>query len=240
MAESGPILQVQAARVAYGDLVAVWDVSIDAAVGRATAVVGRNGAGKTTLLFGIAGVLPFTAGSVTLEGRDIRRLPPWDRARAGLCLVPEGKRIFRELSVEDNIVVAMPRRMRGAARRRRCDEVYDRFPMLASRRAQLAGSLSGGQQQTLAIASAVAMRPKVLLVDEPSSGLSPLAVDDVLATLDQLKRDGLAIVIVEQMVEDVVTGIADDVIVLEQGRVVLHDTPENLSLDELERRISVS
>ena len=230
----------QAARFAYGDLVAVWDVSIDAAAGRATAVVGRNGAGKTTLLFGIAGVLPLTGGSVLLEGRNVGRLRPWDRARAGLCLVPEGKRIFRELSVEENIAVAMPRRMRSADRRRRCDEVFDRFPMLASRRRQLAGSLSGGQQQTLAIASAVAMRPKVLLVDEPSSGLSPLAVDDVLATLDDLKRDGLAIVIVEQMVEDVVTGIADDVVVLEQGRVVLHDTPERISLEELERRIAVA
>ena len=135
MAEIHPILHVEAARFAYGDLVAVWDVSIDAAAGRATAVVGRNGAGKTTLLFGIAGVLPLTGGSVLLEGRNVGRLRPWDRARAGLCLVPEGKRIFRELSVEENIAVAMPRRMRSGDRRRRCDEVFDRFPMLASRRA---------------------------------------------------------------------------------------------------------
>ena len=240
MGEPRPILEIHGARFAYGDLVAVWDVSFDAVAGRATAVVGRNGAGKTTLMFGLAGVLPMIAGSVLLDGVDVRRMAAWDRARAGLCLVPEGKRVFRELTVDENLAVAMPRRMRAADRRRRCDEVFDRFPMLASRRTQLAGSLSGGQQQTLAIASAVTMQPRVLLVDEPSSGLSPHAVDDVLATLADLKSEGLAIVLVEQMVEDVVTGIADDVVVLEQGRVVIHDTPELISLDELERRISVS
>lgn len=235
-----PVLDVRNVRYSYGDLVAIWDVSLTAWPGRATAVVGRNGAGKTTLMFGLAGLLPTVSGDVSLAGMDIGRWSPWRRAHAGLCLVPEGKRVFRDLTVEANIEVALPRGLRAAQRRERFDEVFERFTMLRDRRSQLAGALSGGQQQTLAIASALAMRPTVLLVDEPSSGLSPLAVDDVLATLTALKREGMAIIIVEQMVEDVVTGIADDVLVIEQGRVVIQGSPDSISLEEIERRISVS
>jgi branched-chain amino acid transport system ATP-binding protein len=233
-------LDVAEVRFAYGDLVAVWDVSFSARAGAVTAVVGRNGAGKTTLMFGIAGVLPATAGTIRLAGRDVTRASSWDRSVAGLCLVPEGKRVFRELTVEENLAVGLPRRLRGAERRERCNEVYERFPILAERRQQLAGALSGGQQQMLAIGSALAMRPRVLLVDEPSSGLAPTTVDTVMETLAQLKSEGIAIVLVEQMIEDVVTGIADEVVVVEQGRVVLRDVPERISLSELERRLYVA
>lgn len=235
-----PILEVDSARVGYGDLVAVWDVSFDVAEGCATAIVGRNGAGKTTLMWGIAGLLPLAEGQVRLAGENLGRAAPWDRSRRGLCLVPEGKRVFRELSVEENLAVAMPRRLGRRERRERFDEVYERFPMLALRRGQLAGAMSGGQQQTLTIASAVAMRPTVLLVDEPSSGLAPLALEDVLGALERLKADGMAIVIVEQMVEDVVAGLADEVVVLEQGRVVMHDHPDHIDLEDLERRIALA
>jgi branched-chain amino acid transport system ATP-binding protein len=204
-----------------------------------TAIVGRNGAGKTTLMFGIAGALPTVSGTVRLAGREVQSTSSWDRALAGLCLVPEGKRVFRDLTVEENIAVGLPR-LRAAARRDRCQEVYARFPVLHEKRTHLAGSLSGGQQQMLAIGSALAMHPKVLLVDEPSSGLAPTAVDVVFETLAELKRSGMAVVLVEQMIEDVMSGVADEVVVIEQGRVVLRDAPERISLKDLEQRLYVA
>jgi branched-chain amino acid transport system ATP-binding protein len=227
-------------RFAYGDLVAVWDVSFEARAGCVAAIVGRNGAGKTTLMFGVAGILPAAAGTITLAGEDLTKMSSWRRADRGLCLVPEGKRVFRDLTVQENLSVALPRKLRATERRERCEQVFERFPILHERRQQLAGALSGGQQQMLAIGSALAMRPKVLLVDEPSSGLAPTAVDTVMSTLDQLKREGIAIVLVEQMIEDVVTGIADEVIVVEQGRVVMRDIPERISLKDLERSLYVA
>src|SRR5207244_1855912 len=144
------------------------------------AVVGRNGAGKTTLMLGLAGVLRTTAGSVLFEGIDVSRWPAWTRAHAGLCLVPEGKRVFNQLTVEENIALGTPRSIGRSERRARVDEALGRFPVLQDRRHMAAGACSGGQQQLVAIASALTMRPKVLLVDEPSSGLAPVAVEQVL------------------------------------------------------------
>jgi branched-chain amino acid transport system ATP-binding protein len=154
--------------------------------------------------------------------------------------VPEGKRVFRDLTVEEHVTVGLARNVRPSERRARCDAVFERFPILREKRSALAGSLSGGQQQLLAIASVLTMRPKVLLVDEPSSGLAPTAVDVVMATLEELKREGIAIVLVEQLIEDVVTGLADDVVVIEQGRVVMHDVPARISLRDLEQRLYVA
>jgi branched-chain amino acid transport system ATP-binding protein len=234
------LLDVDGVRYAYGDLVAVWDVSFQARAGAVTAIVGRNGAGKTTLMFGLSGVLPATAGHVRLNGLDVTASSTWDRANQGLCLVPEGKRVFADLTVEENISVGLSRAVRRPERAERCAEQFERFPILGEKRSHLAGSLSGGQQQMLAIASALAMHPRVLCVDEPSSGLAPTAVDVVLSTLDDLKREGFAVVLVEQMVEDVVTGIADEVIVIERGRVVMQDVPERISLGDLERLLGVA
>ena len=234
------LLEVEGVRIAYGDLVAVWDVSFDARAGEVTAIVGRNGAGKTTLMFGLAGVLRAVAGTVTLDGTDVTAMSSWERAAAGLSLVPEGKRVFRDLTVEENLLVGMPRKLRSSERRERCQEVFARFPILADKQSALASALSGGQQQALAIASALLTRPQVLLVDEPSSGLAPTTVDALMSTLDELKRAGMAIVLVEQMIEDVITGIADEVVVIEQGRVVMRDVPERISLAELERRLYVA
>jgi branched-chain amino acid transport system ATP-binding protein len=235
-----PALDVVQARFGYGDLIAVWDVSFTARAGALTAIVGRNGAGKTTLMMGISGVLPTLGGSVSLGGRTLGAMSSWDRSLAGLCLVPEGKRVFRQLTVDENLNVGLPRTLSAAERRERCQEVFACFPILEEKRTHLAGSLSGGQQQMLAIGSALAMRPKVLLVDEPSSGLAPTAVDVVYETLDALKAAGMAIVLVEQMVEDVMTGIADEVVVVEQGHVVLRDTPDRISLKDLEHRLYVA
>jgi branched-chain amino acid transport system ATP-binding protein len=237
---SDVLLQADSVRYAYGDLVAVWDISLTARQGETLAIVGRNGAGKTTLMFGLAGVLPTAAGRVTIAGADMTKTSAWDRARAGLCLVPEGKRVFREFTVEENIALGLPRSVRGRDRRERVTAVLERFPVLADKRGELAGACSGGQQQLLSVASALAMEPRVLLVDEPSSGLAPQAVELVLDSLAELKREGLAIVLVEQRVEEVVTGIADRVMVVEEGRVVMENLPERLSLQEIERRLAVA
>ena len=234
------LLDAQGVKFAYGDLVAVWDVSLQAYGGAITVIVGRNGAGKTTLMFGLAGVLNTVSGTVRLGDRDLTKSPPWERADAGLILVPEGKRVFRELTVEDNLAVGLPRRLRGSERGARLDEAYEMFPILRERRSKVAGSLSGGQQQMLTIASALAMRPRVLLVDEPSSGLAPAAVERVFEALDEIRRSGIGVVLVEQMIDDVVTGIADEVVVIEQGRVAMRDDPSKISLADLERRLYVA
>ncbi|MET0821297.1 MAG: ABC transporter ATP-binding protein [Aeromicrobium sp.] len=222
-------LQVKGLRLGYGDLTAVWDIDLEARPGRTTALLGRNGAGKTTLLSGIAGLLTAKSGSVTLHGKDITSMSPWHRVEHGLGMVQEGKRIFRSLTVADNIAVSVPRTVPRGERAAALERTWDRFPVLAERRTQLGGELSGGQQQMLSIASAIVGGPSVLLVDEPSSGLSPIAVAQVLAIIDDLKREGLAIVLVEQNVEEVLAGFADDVAVIDQGRIVMRGAADTIS-----------
>jgi branched-chain amino acid transport system ATP-binding protein len=232
------ILRVEEIRYGYGDLVAVWDVSFVAREGRVTAIVGANGAGKSTLMWGLSGLLPATSGKVFLEGADITGKSPSERARRGLTLVPEGKRVLRDLTVQENLMLGVAAgKRRASAGAGALDEMYERFPVLAQKRGQQAGALSGGQQQLLAIVSALITRPKVLLVDEPSSGLSPVAVDSILELLVELKSEGLAIVLVEQQVDAVMSGAADRVIVVEQGRISLDDKAEDVSLAALEQRI---
>lgn len=233
-----PVLEVRRLRLGYGDLVAVWDVSLSLTPGRTTALVGRNGAGKTTLLSGIAGLLPAKGGNVWLDGSDITKAPPSRRVRNGLGLVQEGKRVFRQLTVRDNLMVGL--RARGVRKSQmsgHLERIYADFGLLADRAHSLAGALSGGQQQMLAIATALAAEPRVLLVDEPSSGLAPVFVDQVFAILDKLRQAGIAILLVEQLVEEVLGGIADDVVVIEQGRVTVADRASNLSAETIARGI---
>jgi branched-chain amino acid transport system ATP-binding protein len=230
---SDPVLSARGLRLGYADLTAVWDVDIDVRSGRTTALLGRNGAGKTTLLRGLVGLLPAKAGSITLQGRDITGLPSWERVGRGLAIVQEGKRIFRNLTVAENIAVSTPRRMSRSARAAALDRIWSDFPVLTERRDRLGGELSGGQQQMLNIASAIVARPAVLLVDEPSSGLSPLAVEQVLKVIDQLRADGIAILLVEQVIEDVLGGFADDVVLIDQGRVLLREEAADVSFDRV-------
>ncbi|QFG26148.1 ABC transporter ATP-binding protein [Actinomadura sp. WMMB 499] len=236
MSTPEPALDVTDLKVAYGDLVAVWDASVRLTPGRITALVGRNGAGKTTMLSGICGLLPSKSGTVALAGRDVTGLPPWQRARRGLAIVQEGKQVFRDLTVHDNLRVGLrARRSRGDTSV--LDELYERFPVLGERRTQRAGALSGGQQQMLAIATALAARPSVLLVDEPSSGLAPVITDQVFELLDGLRGEGLAILLVEQLVDELLGGIADDVVVLDRGRVTLRDEAANVTAEAITESI---
>ena len=236
--EGAPELSVEGVSVAYDDLVAVWDATLELRAGSITALVGRNGAGKTTLLSGVCGLLPLRAGRVKLGSEDVTSVPPWRRASRGMAVVQEGKRVFRELTVRENLLLGL--RGRGIKRAEfepELTQLYERFPILGERRAQPAAELSGGQQQLLSIATALASRPGVLLVDEPSSGLAPVFVDLVFECLVGLRDEGIAILLVEQLVEEVLGGVADEVVVLERGRVTLRDAAANLSVDDVAKGI---
>ncbi len=232
MTESSPVLTVDHLATGYGDLRVVWDVSLAVAPGTVTALLGRNGAGKTTTLRAIAGLNRVDAGSIRFNGDDITRQPTHRRIRHGLAYVQEGKRIFRRRSVADNLLLGgYPLRLGRRRLLSDLERVYGLFPMLAGMAGQPAGSLSGGQQQMLAIGQALMARPRLLMLDEPSGGLAPGIVADVMHKVTELRDTGIAILLVEQAVEAAVA-VADHVVVIDVGRVVLEGSPGGL--DDLE------
>jgi len=216
-----PLLEVDELATGYGDLRVVWDVSFSVPAGHITALLGRNGAGKTTTLRAIAGLNRVAHGHITFKGDDISRMSTHRRIRHGIALVQEGKRIFHRRTVEENLFLGgYPL---GIGRRRlssEADRIYELFPVLAARAKTVAGQLSGGQQQMVAIGQALMAKPSLLMLDEPSSGLAPSIVAEVMSAVSSLTKDGLGIVLVEQAVEAAVS-VADDVVVLDVGRVVL-------------------
>jgi branched-chain amino acid transport system ATP-binding protein len=219
--ESPPLLEADGISAGYGDLQVLWNVSITVERGSISVLLGRNGAGKTTTLRAIAGLNRITSGRLRLRGEDVTSVPTHARVRRGIAMVQEGKQIFRRRTVHENLLLGgyalgLPRRALSA----RCAEVYERFPMLQGRASTLSGSLSGGQQQMLAIAQALLSRPEVLMLDEPSAGLAPTVVKDVFGTVVELSQDGIGVLLVEQAVEDAVR-VADRVTVLDVGRVVV-------------------
>jgi branched-chain amino acid transport system ATP-binding protein len=221
---TGPLLDVRGLGAGYGDLQVLWDVSLAVQPGRATVVLGRNGAGKTTLLSALAGLVRTSAGSVHFLGTDITGAAAPARTRSGIGLVQENKRIFRRRTVEQNLQLGgytLPRREVGAA----IEPAYARFPVLKQRRRDPAGALSGGQQQMLAIAQALMPGPKLLMLDEPSAGLAPVVVQEVLETVRGLKAAGLGILLVEQLVDQALS-VADVIVVIEHGRAVSSTTAE--------------
>jgi branched-chain amino acid transport system permease protein len=231
--EAEPLLVAEGVSVGYGDLTVVRNVSVEVSAGRTTALFGRNGAGKTTLLAGLSGLLPAGTGTIYFDGREVTSLKPWVRAAQGIALVQEGKRVFRGLTVQENLVLALPRGLTRAARAERIDQVYDRFPILRQKRNHRAGSLSGGQQQMLALGSAMAAGPRVLLIDEPSSGLAPVVVQELLRAVSRFKEEGVAVLLVEQLVEEVLNGHADQVVVLEGGKLVHSSDAMSTSVDDI-------
>lgn len=215
------LLEVRNLATGYGDIRAVWDVSLQVTAGEVTALLGRNGAGKTTTLRAVAGLNRADAGSITFDGRDVTGLPPHRRVGAGIGMVQEGKRIFRRRTVEENLLLGGY--TRGLPKRRlqaELDPVYAMFPVLADRRTTVAGQLSGGQQQMLAIGQALMAKPTLLMLDEPSGGLAPAIVAEVMATVAALKASGIGVLLVEQAVTAAFE-VADRVTVLDVGRVVL-------------------
>jgi branched-chain amino acid transport system ATP-binding protein len=221
-AEAPPaLLTVDSLATGYGDLRVIWDVSLSASPGRLTAVLGRNGAGKTTLLRAIVGLNRAQAGKIGFDGVDITGEPVHRRIRRGIGFVQENKRIFRRRTVEENLLLGgYVLKVRGKKLRAELPRVYEVFPVLSQRAKATAGDLSGGQQQMLAIGQALMAKPRLLLLDEPSAGLAPAIVGEVMATVGGLKETGLAIVLVEQAVEAAMS-VADHVTVLDVGRVVV-------------------
>jgi branched-chain amino acid transport system ATP-binding protein len=213
-----PLLSVAGLTAGYGKITVLHGVDLTIAPGEIVALLGPNGAGKTTLLCAVSGLLPWT-GAVRFDGRDTAGLSPRETTRRGLVHVVEGHRVFTQLSITDNLLLAgydLPR----AERASRVDEALSHFPEIAAKRTERAGALSGGQQQMLAVAQGLVRRPKLLMLDEPSAGLSPVLVDRVLAVAASLRTAGTAVLLVEQLIEKALR-LADRVYALAQGRVVM-------------------
>lgn len=225
-------LEVTDLRAGYGSIEVLHGVSAEVAPGSVIAVLGANGAGKTTLVRTIAGLVPTRSGRITFDGRDITRAHESARARAGLCLIPEGRGIFRQLSVAEN--VAMYVRGRGV------DAAFDRvaavFPVLGQRRTQKAGTLSGGQQQMLAVSRALVTRPRLVMVDELSVGLAPVVIDEIYDAVDVLRSEGVSLVIVEQYLDRILER-ADRVVYLRKGEVAFQGTPGDVRRPEVLSRL---
>ncbi len=218
----------------YGDSHVLHRVSLRLGEGRLLGLLGRNGAGKSTSMNVIVGLLPPRHGQVSLYGGSVTGRAPEIIAAQGVALVPQGRRIFRSLTVRENLAVAA-RVPRGGRRLWTLDSVYATFPRLRERASQIAGSLSGGEQQMLAIGRALMANPRVLLMDEPSEGLAPQIVAEVMATIRKLKEQGLSILLVEQNAK-LVFAVADDIVVLNSGRVVLEGSPAELARRDVDLR----
>jgi branched-chain amino acid transport system ATP-binding protein len=215
----------------YGDSHVLHGVSFALQPGRLLGLLGRNGAGKTTCMATIMGFLKPRRGSISLYGEPVAGLAPDAIARKGICLVPQGRRMFRTLTARENLMVAAQTRKDGGGAGWSIDRVFQLFPRLAERHGQVAGSLSGGEQQMLAIGRALMGNPRVLLMDEPSEGLAPQLVAEVGRTIAQLKAEGQSIVLVEQNIK-LTLDLADDIVIINTGRVVFRGTADRIKLDD--------
>jgi branched-chain amino acid transport system ATP-binding protein len=220
------LLQVTEAHIAYGKVEAVRGVTLDVADNEIVTIIGANGAGKTTLLNAVMGILPLQGG-VNFAGSDITRLDIEDRVMAGLSLVPEHRELFAAMNVEDNLRLGAFRTGRAAAARS-LERVYALFPRLKERRRQLAGTLSGGEQQMLAMGRALMGTPKLLMLDEPSLGLAPIIVADIFRTIGELRASGVSVLLVEQNAQGALQ-IADRAYVMELGEFVLQGAAKDVA-----------
>ncbi len=224
------LLEVTSAAVAYGKVQAVRGVSLTVRAGEIVTVIGANGAGKSTLLNATMGALPLASGSIRFAGEDVGRLGVEERVALGLCLVPERRELFSTMTVEDNLVLGGFRVPRAVARDT-IAEVYDRFPRLKERRDQLAGTMSGGERQMLAMGRALMSRPKLLMLDEPSLGLAPRIVADIFRIVADLRASGVAILLVEQNARAALAS-ADHAHVMELGEAIASGPAADLARDD--------
>jgi branched-chain amino acid transport system ATP-binding protein len=221
------MLELRSVSTRYGQVRVLWDVSLTVGEGELVCLLGPNAAGKSTTMKTILGLVHPFQGEVHFRGQPIHRATPSQVVRAGIAPVLEGRRIFPELSVYENLLMGAYTRPDGAAIREDIEQLYERFPVLRERRQQLGGTLSGGEQQMLAIARALLARPRLLIMDEPSMGLSPLYVEKTFEIIQELHRQGIAILLVEQNANMALT-IANRGYVLQGGRIVLQDTAGGL------------
>ncbi len=227
---SEPLLQVQSLSAGYGQIEVLHEISLTVAKGEVISLLGANGAGKSTTLMCISGIHTPALGSVSFQGRDITKVPAHTRVGFGLAQVPEGRRIFPRLSVHDNLLLGAYLQCDKAEVARTGEYVYSLFPILADRTAQMGGTLSGGEQQMLAIGRALMSNPTMLLLDEPSMGIAPLLVQKIFETLQQLNRDGMTILLIEQNAH-LALKISDRAYVMETGRIVLEGSAAELVSD---------
>ncbi len=212
-------LMIRNVSVHYGGIAAVQDVSLEVSPGERVCVIGANGAGKSSMLKAIAGLVP-SSGTIEFSGNALNAIPSWTRVGQGLCLVPEGRGVFARLTVAENLQMGSYHRRAAASE---LDDVYGHFPRLFERRTQPAGTLSGGEQQMLAIGRALMAKPKLLMLDEPSMGLAPLMVEKIFAVIGDIAKSGVTLLLVEQNAR-LALGLCDRAYVMETGRVVLTDS----------------
>ena len=230
-----PLLEIRDLVTAYGRIEALRGLTLSVAEGSITCLLGPNGAGKTTLMFSTAGILKPRAGSIRFAGHQIAGLAPQAIVAHGLALVPENRLVFPQMTVLDNLRAGAYLRTDRAAIEDDLGKMFARFPPLAERKAQHAGTLSGGEQQMLAVARALMSRPKLLLMDEPSLGLAPLVVAEIMRLVTELNRDGTTILLVEQNAHQALK-VAHHFYLIEQGRVTFSGDPGSLAEDEVIRR----
>jgi len=222
------LLAVEALETGYGEVQVLWGVSLNAGRGRFTSIVGANGAGKTTMLRAIAGTITPWRGRVMFEGEDVTRLPTHAKAARGFALVPEGRQLFTAMTVDENLQLGAFSKRNAHRYSDRLDQVFSLFPRLAERRQQIAGTLSGGEQQMVAIARGLMSAPEILIIDEMSLGLAPVLVHQLFMTLKKLKEAGLTILLVEQNVH-LALAVSDYAYVIAEGRVFTEGSPDTLA-----------
>jgi branched-chain amino acid transport system ATP-binding protein len=227
---SNPLLDVDHLSIFYDRIQAVWDVTFSVKPNRVTALVGSNGAGKTAIMRAIAGTLPHAKGNLVFEGDSIDGLRPHRRVEMGIALVPEGRKIFPFLTVKENLDIGAYNRRARPDLKKTLQEIFRIFPVLGSRQKQVAGSLSGGEQQMLAIGRGLMSRPKLLMLDEPSLGLAPLMVKRVFEVIERINAEGVTILLVEQNVRQTLQH-AESAYVLEIGRITLQGEGSHLMDD---------
>lgn len=226
------MIEIEEVRAGYGAINILWDVSICARKGELTTIIGPNGAGKTTLLRAIMGLIPLTKGSVRLDGKVLNGTPTWEIPDLGMVMIPEGRMIFKDMTIEENLMLGAFSKSHRAGARRQCDRAYEMFPRLGERRGKLAGTLSGGEAQMLAMSRGLMANPDVLLIDEPSLGLAPVVVNELFETLVRLKSEGRTIILVEQSTHRAV-GVADHVYLMQSGKVILSQRAADVDMDHL-------
>lgn len=226
------LLKIDKVCCGYGDLKVLFDISLEVAEGECVALVGSNGAGKTTLLRTVSGTVPLTSGRIIWQGEDITHMPDYKRPELGIAHIPQGRGILTTLSIHDNLILGSYCKRTKAKRAQLIEKMLEMFPILKDRLSHLAGTLSGGQQQMLAIARALMLEPTLLVLDEPSLGLAPIVVDSVFETIDRVKAEsGTSILLIEQNLMQALS-VADRGYVIETGRIVIDGPSEDLMRNE--------